>query len=400
MNPDDSLRDQFLLREDVVFLNHGSFGACPRPVHRRYQALQCELESNPVAFLAEDRELPGRMAAARAELARFLGARRDDLVLVPNATHGLNVVARSVDLRPGDEVLLTDHGYGAIDRTWTFACERAGARVRRARVPLPVESAEQVVEEIWAEVTHRTRVLCLDHITSPTALILPLKPLIRRARRAGILVVIDGAHGPGQVPVDLADLDPDVYVGNGHKWLLAPKGAGFLWARPEVQPLLQPLVVSWGWRSDRPGPSRFVDEQEWTGTRDPAAGLAVPAALAFRQEHDWPRQQRRCRHLLRQARAEISRLTGRLPICPDDAAWFGQMHALPLPPCDPPRVQRALRERFAIEVPVIAWQGQALLRVSVQVYNTRQDVEALVMALAHLRQEGRWFGRARREVAG
>ena len=172
------LRDQFLLREDVIYLNHGSFGACPAPVHRRYQALQCELESNPMAFLAEDREFPRRMREARQELARFLGAQRDDLVFVPNATYGLNVAARSVGLQRGDEVLVTDHGYGAIDRTWAFVCEKRGARLVRARIDLPVESAEQVVEDIWSQVTDRTQVICLDHITSPTALILPIRQII------------------------------------------------------------------------------------------------------------------------------------------------------------------------------------------------------------------------------
>jgi len=392
-----TLRDLFLLREDLVFLNHGSFGACPRPVHARYQALQCELESNPVAFLDSRRELPERMRQSRHALARFLGAQRDDLVYIPNATYGLNVVARSVDLQPGDEVLITDHGYGAIDRTWAHACERTGARLVRARVDLPVESADQVVEDIWSEVTDRTQVICVDHITSPTALVLPIAELIRRARRAGILTVIDGAHGPGHVPVNLADLGADIYVGNCHKWLLAPKGAAFLWARPEVQPQLSPLVVSWGWRSDQPGCSRFVDEQEWTGTRDPAAALAVPAALAFRDRHDWPRVQRRCHALLRQVRAEVTRLTGLEPICPDDADWYGQMHALQLPSCDVEAVQQALFDRFHIEVPVLMWRGRPYVRVSLQGYNTRQDAEQLVHAIGRLLREGSLFGRTRKE---
>ena len=231
MNADTNLRDQFLLRDDLIFLNHGSFGACPRPVHRHYQALQCELERNPVAFLAEDREFPERLREARQELARFLGARRDDLVFVPNTTIGINIIARSLRLDPGDEVVITDHAYGAVDRTWAFVCER---------------------------------------------------------RRAGIVVVIDGAHAPGHLDLDLENLGADYYVGNCHKWLLSPKGAAFLWARREMQPLLAPLIVSWGWHSDRPGPSRFVDEHEWTGTRDPAAYLAVPAAIQFRDDHDWP----------------------------------------------------------------------------------------------------------------
>ena len=394
MNTDTALRELFLLADDLVFLNHGSFGACPRPVLDCYQALQRELERNPVAFLAEDREFPARMRAARQELAAFLGAGRDDLVYVPNATYGINVVARSLRLEPEDEVLVTDHAYGAVDRTWTFVCARRRARLVRARIDLPVESTHQVVEDVWSRVTDRTRVLCVDHVTSPTALILPVRELVRRARRAGILTVIDGAHAPGQLDLDLADLGADVYVGNCHKWLLAPKGAGFLWVRGDLQPQIEPLVVSWGWRSDRPGPSRFVDEQEWTGTRDPAACLAVPAALAFRRAHDWPRVQSRCHGLLRELRERIGRLTGLLPICPDDRQWFAQMHALPLPPCDHAAVQRELRERFRIEIPVLEWRGRRFLRVSIQGYSTRRDADALVEALAQLLKDARFFGRA------
>lgn len=386
---DDSLRDLFLLREDLVFLNHGSFGACPIAVHRRYQELQRELEANPVAFLNDDRERPERLQQARQALAFCVGARADDLVFVPNATYGLNVVARSVALKPGDEVLLTDHAYGAIERTWRFVCERRGARVVTARIDLPVESAHQVADEIWRQVTERTRVICLDHLTSPTALILPVGDLIGRARRAGILSVIDGAHGPGHLPLNLTDLGADIYVGNCHKWLLAPKGAGFLWARADVQPFLQPLVVSWGWRSDRPGSSRFIDEQEWTGTRDPAACLAVPAAIEFQARHDWLQVQQRCRRLVREVRERIGRLTGLLPICPDDGLWYGQMHTLPLPPCDTAGLQRELRERHRIEIPVFAWRNRPFLRISVQAYNSRQDLETLLQALAELLKERR-----------
>jgi isopenicillin-N epimerase len=377
----DIVRDMFLLREDLVYLNHGSFGACPRAVHDRYQELQRELEANPMAFLGEDREFPARLRAARHALAAFVGARGDDLVFVPNATYGINVVARSLSLRRGDEVVITDHAYGAVDRAWDYVCRRRGARLVRAAIDLPVESASQVAREIWRQVTERTRILCLDHITSPTALILPLGDLLRRAHRAGILTVVDGAHGPGQLPLDLTELGADFYVGNCHKWLCAPKGAGFLWARADVQPLLQPLVVSWGWRSERPSASRFIDEQEWTGTRDPAACLAVPAAIAFQVEHDWPRVRRRCHALLREAREEITRLTGLTPICPDDGLWYSQMHTLPLPACDHVRLQRDLRERYRIEIPVVAWRGHPYLRISIQGYNMRRDLEALLTAL-------------------
>jgi len=374
------LRHEFLLTGDVVFLNHGSFGACPRPVFAEYQRLQRELESEPVDFLAEDRTFPRRMAAAREQLARFLGARRDDLVFVPNATTGLNVIARSLRLEPGDEVLGTDLEYGAMDRMWTFLCEKRGARYVRAEVELPVTTPAAVADAVWARRTDRTRVLFLSHLTSTTALILPVADLVGRARDAGITTVIDGAHAPGQLDLDLAALGADFYVGNGHKWLLAPKGAAFLHARAEVQADLEPLVVSWGWRSDRPGPSRFVDEQEWTGTRDPAAALSVPAALDFRRDRDWPAQQARCRELVVLARERITALTGLEPICPDDPAWFRQMHTLPLPPCDRDRLQRAVRGR-GVEVPIVAHRGCTYVRVACNAYNTEADIDALIPAL-------------------
>jgi isopenicillin-N epimerase len=373
------LRDLFLLRPDVIFLNHGSFGACPRPVFAAYQSWQLELERQPVEFLG--RRFTGLMAQARAALAGFVGAEADDLVYVPNATTGLNVVARSLPLRPGDEVLATDHEYGALDRTWRFICQKRGATYINHPLPLPWESPEAVVEALWSGVTERTRVLFISHITSPTALILPVAELARRARAAGILTIVDGAHGPGQVDLDLRELGADIYVGNCHKWMMAPKGAAFLYARREVQEWLEPLVVSWGWQSEKPGPSRFVDEQEWQGTRDIAAYLAVPAAIAFMEEHEWPRVRQECHELLRQAREEVAALTGLPPICPDSPEWTAQMAALPLPDCDAAGLQRRLYEEFTIEVPIISWGGRTFVRVSIQGYNTEADVAALVGAL-------------------
>lgn len=374
------LRSEFLLRPDVVFLNHGSFGACPRPVFAEYQRLQRELEEEPVDFLHTGRTLPSRLAAARAELAAFLGARRDDLVFVPNATWGGNVVARSLRLAPGDEVLTTDHEYGAMERAWTFACEKAGARLVRACLPLPLDDPGQAVEAVWRAVTPRTRVLVLSHITSPTALVLPVAELVRRAADRGILSFIDGAHAPGQVPLGLDELGADFYTGNCHKWLLSPKGAGFLHVRRDRQDLVEPLAVSWGWRADQPGPSRFVDEHDWTGTRDPSACLAVPAALAFRRAQDWERVAARCRALTVEARDLLLTALGTAAPCPP-APWLAQMAAVPLPPVDAARLGAALRERHRIEVPVTVLNGRPWLRVSLQAYNSLRDIELLVEAL-------------------
>ncbi|MBM4129508.1 aminotransferase class V-fold PLP-dependent enzyme [bacterium] len=374
------LRAEFLLRPDIVFLNHGSFGACPRPVFAEYQRLQRELEAEPVDFLHTGRTLPARLAAARAELAEFLGAQRDDLVFVPNATWGGNVVARSLRLRPGDEVLTTDHEYGAMERAWTFACEKAGARLVRARLPLPLDDPRRAVDAVWRAATDRTRLLFVSHITSPTAFVLPVAELVRGAAERGILTFIDGAHAPGQVALRLDEMGADFYTGNCHKWLLAPKGAAFLHVRRDRQDLIEPLAVSWGWRADQPGASRFVDEHEWTGTRDPSACLAVPAALAFRRRHGWEQVADRCRALTVQARDLLLAELGAEAPCPP-TPWLAQMAAVPLPPVDPARLGATLRERHRIEVPVTMQAGRPWLRVSLQAYNSLRDIELLLAAL-------------------
>ena len=376
------MRDLFLLRPDVVFLNHGSFGACPRPIFDAYQAWQLELERQPVEFLG--RRFAALMREAREALGTFVGADASDLVYVPNATTGLNTVARSLPLGPGDEVLSTDHEYGALDRTWRFVCRKRGARYVRRPVPLPIESAEQVIEAVWSGVSKRTCVLFLSHITSPTAIIFPVAELVRRAREAGIITVIDGAHAPGQIQLDLAALGVDFYFGNAHKWLLSPKGAAFLYARRQVQHLLEPLVVSWGWEPEKSGPLRFVNAHEYRGTQDIAAYLAVPAAIRFIEEHDWPHVRQACHELVRYARKRITALTGLAPITPDDRTWFAQMAAFPLPPCDAGALKQQLYDEFRVEIPIIAWNGRQFVRVSVQGYNTRADVDILVEALAEL----------------
>ncbi len=341
-----ALRDEFLIDPDVVFLNHGSFGACPRPVFDRYQAWQRELERQPVEFVGRrQRDL---LTDARQALATYLGAQRDDLVLVPNVTTALNIVARSLPLQPGDEVLSTDHEYGALQRTWTFVGEQRQARLVAQRLPKPIEDQDEVVEAIWTGVTPRTRVLFLSHITSPTAVILPIEPLIARAREAGIWTVIDGAHAPGQIDVDLSRLEVDFYGGNCHKWLSSAKGAGFLYVRKELQSLIDPLVVSWGWRPNEPWSTPFVDELQRQGTHDISAYLSVPAAIAFQQDRDWPSVRQQCHELARLARQSMTTLTGIEALVPDDPKWFAQMATLPLPPsCTTSTASRSLRHTGA-----------------------------------------------------
>ncbi|GAG01893.1 unnamed protein product, partial [marine sediment metagenome] len=264
---------EFLLDPKVIYLNHGSFGACPRPVFEEYQRWQRELERQPMVFLA--RRALDLMAEARGALADFLSCQKDEVVYFPNPTTAINMVARSLKLKPGDEILTTDHEYGAMDSTWRFIGNQTGAHYLRQPIPLPVTSAETFIETFWAGVTDHTRVIFVSHITSPTALRFPVEAICRRARQACILCIVDGAHAPGHIPLDLTDLGADLYTGACHKWLCAPKGSAFLYARREVQDLLQPLVVSWGWESEKPSDSRFIDHHQWQGTRDLSAFLSV-----------------------------------------------------------------------------------------------------------------------------
>jgi isopenicillin-N epimerase len=376
---------EFMLDPDIIYLNHGSFGACPRPVFEAYQRWQRNLERQPTRFLG--REIVDHMSAARAALADFVGCEPDDVVYFSNPTTALNMVARSLALEPGDEILATNHEYGALDRTWRFVCGNSGAAYRRQAIPLPIESEEQVVEALWEGVTERTRAVFISHITSPTALRFPVKAVCRRARQAGLLTIVDGAHAPGQIPLDLENLGADVYAGACHKWLCAPKGAAFLYARKGVQSLLQPLVVSWGWQAEQPGESTFVDHHEWQGTRDPASFLTVPDAIAYQRKNNWAVVRERCHALARTARTGVHELTGLDPLCPDSNNWYAQMFAARLPQVDAETLQRALYERHRIEVVVQRWQGLTLLRVSVQAYNDEAQIETLLRALDELLPE-------------
>jgi isopenicillin-N epimerase len=382
MNQPQHLKPLFQLDPGITFLNHGSFGATPRPVFEVYQEWQRRLERQPVKFLGRD--LLGYLAEARRALGEYLNAPADDLAFVPNATHGVNLVARSLRLKPGDQILTTDHEYGACNNTFDFICQRSGAAVQRQAVAVPVESAAKMVEQIWSGVSGRTKIIFLSHITSPTALRLPIEEICRRARSAGILTLIDGAHAPGQIPLDLQKVGADFYTGNCHKWLCAPKGSGFLYARREVQGLLEPLVVSWGW-SNHPqhqAGSPFLSNLQWPGTSDFSAYLSVPAAIRFQAEHDWDAVRLRCHQLVKETMHQVCQLTGMEPIYSYDANCYHQMATLPLPEgTDAGVLKSRLYDQYRIEIPQIEWQQRPYIRVSIQGYNSQADVEVLLRAL-------------------
>lgn len=377
------MKENFLLDPQVVFLNHGSFGATPRPVFERYQSWQLELERQPVEFIGRrSKEL---LLQARTALASYFKTQPQNLVLMTNVTVALNAVARSLKLTAGDEVLTTNQEYGALDRTWTFLSQKQGFKYINNPVQLPATTPEQYIQELWSGVTPRTRVIFISHISSPTAVIAPVKEICRLARAAGILTVIDGAHVPGHIPLDLEDLGADFYGGNLHKWLCAPKGAGFLYAAPHLHHLLEPLTVSAGWQSDATTPTHLVDIYEYTGTRDYAAFLSVPAAIEFQAQHQWENYRASCHQLATQCLLAVSNLFGQPPLYPANSNWYGQMVSVPLPPAtDLAKLKDNLYSQYHIEVPPVAWNNHAMLRVSFQAYNSSQDLDILLKALRAL----------------
>lgn len=379
------LKDQFLLDPDITFLNHGSFGACPRPVFEIYQNWQRQLERQPVHFLGV--ELNGYLYKARCALAEYMGATTENIVFIPNATHGVNIVARSLPLEPGDEILTSDQEYGACNYAWDFICKKTGATYKQQTVSIPVTTSDQIIEQFWQGVTPKTKLIYVSHIASPTSLTFPVEQICQRARQAGIPTIVDGAHAPGQMQLDIDKIQADFYIGNCHKWMLCPKGVGFLYARPEVQSLIEPLIVSWGYisRSTTPRESIFIDTLQWTGTRDPSAALSVPAAIDFMYENHWKEVRDSCHQILKTAICRLSELTGLTPLYPLDSSFFQQMATIPLPQMhDLAELKYRLLEEYKIEIPCIEWNNHHYLRMSIQAYNSDEDVARLLSALLTL----------------
>jgi isopenicillin-N epimerase len=385
------MKQHFLLDPDTVFLNHGSYGACPRPVFDAWQGWQREMERNPVLFLG--RRSAQLLRHARERLATYLGADADDLVFVPNATTGVNIVARSLRFQPGDEVLTTDLEYGACRATLARVCLETGAKLVVVPVPLPL-TLDAFVAALTGAMTPRTRLVMMSHITSPTALRLPIEPVLAQARQRGIATLIDGAHAPGQIALELSKLGADYYTGNCHKWLCAPKGTAFLHARRQHHGGLHATVTSWGdLASDEAsawdgfiGRGLLERRMQWQGTRDVTGFLAVPAAIAFLAQHDWPGRCADCHTTAMALMRRVCARTGMAPIAADE--FFVQMAPLPVPTQDAAALRARLFDEFRIEVPVTqhvdASGTRTFVRVSVQPYTTEADLSALEAALEQL----------------
>lgn len=380
-------RDAWGLDPDVAMLNHGSFGACPISVLERQSELRSQLERGPVDFLM--RRVQPLLDESRRALAKVVGAAAENLVFVANATAGVNCVLRSLDFAPGDEIVIADHGYNACNNVARYVAERSGAKAVVAEIPVPVTSPDDVVEAVLSRVTKRTRIVMLDHVTSPTAIVLPVEQVIARLTALGIDSFIDGAHAPGMVPLDIERLGPTYYTGNCHKWLCAPKGAGFLYVRPDRQPGIQPTIVSHGYNQPRPGYNRFQDAFDWPGTADPSAWICVQDAIRFVEglmPGGLPALMERNRQLATAARRLLCARFGVEGFCPE--SMLGSIAAVRLsddPAGGPePTTQLRLFREHRIEVPVYYFpkSPRRVLRVSAQAYNDLAQYERLCDALA------------------
>ena len=393
--PEEDWSRLWSLDPEITFLNHGSFGACPLAILEAQRKYRDQLEREPVRFFV--RELEPMLDQAREALSRFVGADAQDLVFVHNATTGVNIVLRSLRFSPGDEILVTDHGYRACRNSLEYAAERSGAEVVVAQLPFPISSEGVAINSVLSRVTQRTRLAMLDHITSPTAIVLPVERLVSELNLLGVDTLVDGAHAPGMVPLDLRSLNAAYYTGNCHKWLCSPKGAAFLHVRRDKQGEIVPLTISHGQSSRRTDRSRFRLQFDVSATVDPSAFLCIPESIAFLEkllDGGWKALMARNRNTALAARDTLCRSLQLPTPAPD--SMIGSMAAFPLPPIDgggaaAPNaldpLQDELFERFRIELPVWSWPSPPvrMFRISAQLYNTSKQYETLADALSQCR---------------
>lgn len=383
------VRKHWLIDPAIVFLNHGSFGACPRIVLQKQAHLRSQIESEPLRFFMRDWE--PLLDESRLQLASFVGADPEDIVFVPNATTGVNAVLRSLDIHAGDELLTTNHEYNASRNALDYIAQRYGAKVVVVDVPFPIQEKEQVIAAVMGGVSEKTRLVLIDHVTSQTGLIFPLKALIQQLHSQGIETLVDGAHAPGMIPLKLRELGATYYTGNCHKWLCAPKGAGFLYIQRDQQAKIRPLTISHGANSSRTDKSRFQLEFDWMGTDDPTSYMCVPEAISFMGslfKGGWDELIKHNHNLAVAARKLISDAFDHQVLAPE--SMLGSMAVIPVP--------HSLREwhyldlhdvlldKFGIEAQIVPWQFPPglLVRISAQVYNSIDDYHKLIAALVEI----------------
>lgn len=373
---------QFLLNPSITFLNFGSFGACPKPIFENYQKWQLELEREPVQFITNDGFK--YLKESRKALGLYINCDADDLVFTMNPSYSINIIAKSIDLKPGDEILTTDLEYGAMDKTWNYYCKQKGSKYIRQHINLPLTTKEAIVEQFFKGLTKNTKAIFISQITSSTALILPVKEICEIAKQKGLLTIVDGAHVPAHIPLNLTELNADIYTGACHKWMMTPKGCSFLYVSKTQQKWVDPLMISWGYESVMPSHSQFLDYHQLQGTRDFSAFLTVPRAIEFLKAHDWEKHTALCRKLVRDNALRFCELLRTKPLCPLTDEFLGQMFSIPIHTSEPETLQRNLFEAYKIEIPVMRHDNDVYLRYSIQVFNTQKDLDTLYNALKEI----------------
>lgn len=376
------MKSLFKLSENITFLNHGSFGACPNEITIEQQKIQALLESDPVHFMQKLQ--PNLLKQARIALADFVHCAAEDLYFTPNPTFAVNTIMRSLSLEPGDEILTTNHEYGAMDRTWRFFCKKSGAKYIRQNITLPIISKEKIVEEFWSGYTSKTKVIFINQISSATAIIFPVKEICEKAQELGLITIVDGAHVPGHIPLNISELNPDYYTGTLHKWMLAPKGSSFLYVKKEMQQDLEPLVVSWGYESIAPSESLFLDYHEYQGTNDNSAFIVTPKVIQFLKENNWELVAASCKKMLWKNYNRFCALLESAPICPITDEFLGQMISIPIRTTNPQKLKDTLYEQFHIQIPIMELNGDYYLRISMNAYNSEEDLNILYRAIEEI----------------
>lgn len=374
-----------MLNPEIAFLNFGSFGATPRPIFEDYQRWQQELAFDPVRFMQVSGPL--YLQRSREALAKYVNCNPDDLVYVTNPSYAVNIVAKSLKLSAGDEILSTDLEYGALDRTWNYYCRKAGANYVRQPVSLPFTSKDKFIEDFFKGCTARTKAVFISQITSTTALRFPVKEICEIAKQKGLFTIVDGAHVPGHVPLDLADIKADVYAGACHKWMMTPPGSSFLYVKREYQELFDPLVVSWGYESMTPSHSRFLDYHQMQGTRDFSAFLTIPAAIEFMNRNNWWQVAAECRKMAHQNYPRFCELLETNALCPVNDEFLGQMCSTPINTPEPVKLQQLLYEVYKIQIPLMWQDGKIFIRYSINAFNTQSDLDRLYDALKEIKSK-------------
>ncbi|HEX5001671.1 MAG TPA: aminotransferase class V-fold PLP-dependent enzyme [Bacteroidia bacterium] len=386
-NDSSGLRSLFQLDPALTYLNFGSFGACPLEIFDTYIGYERELERSPVKFITSTG--PQYLEMSRKALGAYIGCNAGDVVFVANPTFAINIIARGLGLKRGDEVLSTNLEYGAMDRTWNFYGKESGFKYVQQPVDLPVTTSEKFVQDFFKGITTNTRAIFISHITSSTALILPVKEICMEAKKRGLITIVDGAHVPGHIPLDLNTLGADIYTGACHKWMMTPKGSSFLYVTKEMQEQFDPLVISWGYESDTPSSSRFLDYHQFNGTRDFSAFLTIPASIAFMQKYNWNKVSLSCRRLVKENVSRFNALLDAVSLCPVTDEWLGQMCSFQLKCKDPAELHTILFEKYNVEIPVMRHRDQIYIRYSINAFNSQDDLDILFNALSELKKKGK-----------